>query len=137
MPVRMDEISAEKEFIILQNLRRCSAGYNSATLEYMATVSYILDKVHLMGGGHNRLPAIAATHKEIDHLALTLGIKGSRGLVQQQDFGIHDQNRGKRHSLLLSGREVVGRTVFQMRDCHFVHNFGEPTADLLSRPTKL
>lgn len=106
----MYQIRAKEQGVVIQNLRRSSCSDNAAALEDMTRIGNIFDEVEIVSGGDNRLPATAAADQEIDHLALALGIKRRRGLVQQQNFGIEDQHRGQGDPFFLSGGKLMRRS---------------------------
>ena len=78
MTVGVDQICAQEQSVVVQNLRRRARGDNLAALEDMARVGNIFDKVEIVSGGDYRLPATAATHQEVDHLALALWDRARR-----------------------------------------------------------
>ena len=79
----------------------------------------------------------AATYQKIDHLALALGIKRGGGFVQQQHLRVKNQNRGQGDPFFFSRREMMRRTVLQMRDLHLFQNLSPLDADLFLRPLQL
>ena len=81
--------------------------------------------------------AAAATHQKIDHLALALGIKRRRRLVQQQNFGIENQHRRQGDPLFFPGREVMRRTILQVRDLHLVEHLVDAKQNLFLGPLHL
>ena len=116
--VGVDEVCAQQQFVVVQYLRRRARRNDAATLENVAVVRDVLHQVEIMGGGDHCLPAAAATHQKVDHLALAFGIKRGGGLVQQQDLRIEDQHGGQRDPFLFSRRKMMRRTFLQVRDLH-------------------
>src|SRR3954467_8442021 len=108
MAVRVNEIRTQQQRLVIQDLRWCAAGYDLSALEHVAIICNVLYQVKIVSCSNHRLPASAASHEEVDHLALAFWIKSSRRFVQQQDFRIENQNRCQRYSFFFSSRKLVG-----------------------------
>ena len=92
VPVGVDEICTKQQRVVVQDLRRRARRHNTATLENVTVVRDVLHQVEIMSGRDYRLAPTAATHQEVDHLALAFRIKRGGGLVQQQDVRIEDEH---------------------------------------------
>jgi hypothetical protein len=120
--VGVDQVCAEKEGMVIQDLLRGAGGENAAPLKDVAIIGNISNQVKIMRGCDHSLPATAAANQEIDHPALAFGIESRCRFVEQQDLGIKNQHRSQGHPLLLSRRQVVSRTILQVRDLHLLEH---------------
>ena len=60
-----------------------------------------------------------------------VGIERGGRLVEQQDFRAIDQRLGERDAGLLSGRQLAGRTVEELRQVELVGERGDALAQIL------
>ena len=82
---------APQEFMVSQNFRGRAGRDDPALQENVAKIGNVIQQIQIVSCGDHRFPPAAATHQEVDHLALAFGIQSRRGLIQQQNFGIKDQ----------------------------------------------
>jgi len=85
--VGMNQVRAQQQFIVVQDFGRRARGDNLSALEDVAAVGNIFDEIQIVGGGDHSLASAAATHQEVDHLALTLGIERGCGSSSSRTSG--------------------------------------------------
>ena len=67
----------------------------------------------------------------VDDLPASLGIQHGGGLVQGQDLGLHGQDPGDGHPLLLAAGEQMRRVHAEIIHAHLLESGVHPLADLL------
>ena len=92
MAVGVDQVRAQQQLVIRQDLRWCAAGGNCSRFQHQDAVSDVLHNLQLMGRGNHRLRRTLPVVDEIDELALAARIEGCCGLVQEQHLGFDDDD---------------------------------------------
>jgi len=135
--VGVDEVGAQQQFAVGENLLRRTHGGDASLLEDEYAVGYVFDDFELMGCGDDGFRSAAPVLNEIDELALAAGIEHRGGLIEQQHFGIENDDRSQRDPLLLATRQAIGRAVAEMRDAHHVERAIDANNDFIARPSHL
>jgi hypothetical protein len=92
--VGVNEICPEKQIGVGKNLGRSSFGNYRACLEHENAVGNIFDYLQLMRGCDHGSGRAFPMLDEVDDMALAPRVEGRGGLIEQQDFGIEDQDGG-------------------------------------------
>jgi hypothetical protein len=88
----MHQPGAPQEFMVSQNFRGRAGRNDPALQKNVAEIGNVVQQIEIVSCGDHRFPPSAATHQEVDHLALAFGIQRRRWLIQQQNLGIKDQD---------------------------------------------
>jgi hypothetical protein len=113
-------------------LTRAAALEHPAGLQQDHVVAQPLDFAHVVRSQQDRGAGLALIVLQVGpHPIRRVGIERRRGLVEQQHVGFVDQRLGKRHAGLLSGRQLAGLAVEELRNLHLVRDLVDPPRQLL------
>ena len=110
MTMGVNEVCPQKQVSVGENLRWSPFGNHGACLQHENAIRDIFDDLQLMSSCDHGPGRAFPLLNEVYDLALALRIEGRGGLIEQQDFGVEDQDRGQGDPLFLATREPVGRS---------------------------
>ena len=105
----VQQMALPEQFPIGQNVGRSSFADHAPPVQDVNIIRNFLDDVQVVRGGDDCARRGAALDQESDHFALTFRIKRGGRFVEQQHFGLQDEDRGQRHPFLFTTRETVRR----------------------------
>ena len=87
-----------------------------AGVEDVAAVGDVFEISQVVGGGDYRFDAARPFDEQIDELAMTARIERRRGLIEQQDRGVENEDAGEGDLLLLAAGKAMRNPVLEVED---------------------
>ena len=94
MSMCVGEVGSKKQALIREDLCWWAFGNYGAGFKHQDTICNVLDDVELMGGRNHGLRRPFPLLNEIDELTLASWVERCGRFIEQQNFGIKDENRG-------------------------------------------
>ena len=133
VPVLVHEVHREQQVEVAEDPGGRALGDDAVVLgEDDAAVGQHLEPVEVVGREHDRLPGRAELDDELDEPLLGAGVEGRGRLVEEQHFGVHDEDRRDRDPLLLPARQLVRRAVGELDDVEHRERVVDARVDLVA-----
>lgn len=101
--MRMDQMGFAQQSFVAENIVRQTLCDQLSTLKNIAIIGDVFDDVQIVRRGDDGFLAAPADQK-IDYLALALRIERGGRLIEQEYFGIENEDAGQRHALFFAAR---------------------------------
>ena len=82
---------------------------DATVIEHHDALGRLGDVFHGVRDHDNRGAALVQGAHDVEHLATAAGVQAHHGLVKHEYLGVHGDDAGKRHTALLTARQVEGR----------------------------
>src|SRR5882757_1147630 len=109
---------------------------NAALAEADAAGAAAVDKLHVMGGDHDRYAYIVETLEQLYDLERQVGVEIAGGLIGDEELRLADDRARDSHALLFPGRELERPVLFLTEQPDLIERRAHALVDFTLRNTR-